>query len=241
MLRKSQAVLAVLLTALLLIVAPASARAGDVDVMDATGFGGLVNNLNSGMNPPGSNWTGSVLSSVYLDKKGGVYTYVYQFTLDTNSVQLEFLAACTPESGGCVDEFNPGLNYGVLTGKAFTSPGVDDCTDTAGKNCPSGSNQGFNFGFSILPGNSELLVNVSGLGPTGANDPLLFTFYAQSSTPPVQPEFGDFEGKGGGTAISGTALVPTPTPEPASLSLLGTALGLLAVAGLCTRRRLGRG
>ena len=90
-------------------------------------------------------------------------------------------------------------------------------------------------GFGALVKNLNADVNVSGLGPTG-DDPLLFTFYAQSLLGPGSPDISDFSGNGGGTTISGIVLVPTPTPEPASLSLLATGVGLLAAARLWRQR-----
>jgi PEP-CTERM motif len=189
---------------LLVVLAAQPVLASDTDVAAPTGFGASYATITSPLT--GGGWTGSLAETVYFN--GTVYTYVFQVsnsaasitgpvTLSTSTLLLQ-------------DNFSSTLNWGVVTGATYLSPGVDDKGDFGGT--------GFDFGSSFHAFlNADL--------PKGD----VFTFYAQSGG---SPTLGTLSGQDGGLPSSGPSL--DPGPEPSSILLFGT--GIMAF-GLVLRRR----
>jgi PEP-CTERM motif len=141
-------------------------------------------------------WSGSILTEVY--QSGSVFTYVYEFTLNPNSVEMSQFTTATALGQ---DFFDNTLDWGVVTGLTTNGTGS------------------FTFGASSFK------VDVSGLGGNGlpggkSTATEKFAFYAQSYHPSVP---GNYTGQDGGRSVNADALAPG-VPEPASMFLLGTAL-----------------
>jgi hypothetical protein len=148
----------------------------------------------------------------------GVYTYV--FTIANSPLSLVPLSQFTTATLGVpnVDNFVSSLLFGVITGAAFTTPGVDDGSG----GCTAG---GFCFGTNSLTLLPTIPTDVGHL-PKGDK----ITFYAQGPAPAP----GTFGAQDGGTNSFVPSLDPLLTPEPGSILLIGTGLLML---GMFFRRR----
>jgi hypothetical protein len=234
-------------TLFLLFVSAQSALPADVDCGQLApgdcGFGTYALDVKGGVNTllseTAPDWSGRLNATVYLSKN--VYTYVYGFSLDADSVaQVSAIRLSFIGSSGAVNPFDRSLDFGVLTNTAWTSAGVDDCGDTNGTGCPAPVGGAANkTGFDFLV--SSLIVSPSNLLANGKNN-VLFGFYAQSKNGPITDveasrlSVSAINGKNSNIALD-TTIVPT-VPEPATLP---AALAMLAIIGVGVRSRERRG
>jgi hypothetical protein len=201
------------------------ALASDVDPVDASGFGAIFSPATTTAFGAGQ-WTATLTETVYQCTGGpcafagdGVYTYV--FTVANLPASLVSLSQFTTATLGVpnVDNFVSSLFFGVITGPAFTTPGVDDGSG----GCTAGGFCFGNFSLTVAP------TSLTDAGHLPSGDQI--TFYAQGHAPTL----GTFGAQNGGTNSSIPSLDPLPTPEPRSILLFGT--GLL-MFGVILRRRL---
>ena len=189
------------------------AFAGDVDVPDTTGFGGVVSTLSPNTNLAISGqWDATLSEQVF--QNGSVFTYVFTLANDSSS-QVGLSQGTTASLGSPnLDLFSTLLNWGVVT--SGTTAGADD--------------RGFTFGANsttVLLGSGCVADTCSGKELLPTNE---ITFYLQSA---LGPGAGTFGAQDGGVNDAGPSL--DPGPEPSSILLFGT--GIL-VLGAILRRRL---
>jgi hypothetical protein len=226
------------------LVFPAVVMAGDIDCTMATcQFGSLVDTMTSTeiVNVDNVSLTGSTITNVYLDH--GVFTYLFTIT-ESAIVPVEIPSVLVTSNS--FHPMIPGLlNWGVMSD--LISPGMNDCGDTNGAGCETGTGWGWSppsggtgevmNGEGWQSGLSSIGTGISSSPANSISTSNTFAFYLQSLGPP-QPgaagaSFLPNGAPGPGEPLEMATLVPETVPEPGTWLMVA-----LAVMGVATKLRL---